>query len=111
MHVDDTRDEDDVGDQDTTYNDFSGLFEEAKRELYPGCTKFSALTFLVKLMHIKALNLWSNKSFDMVLELLSEAFPMGARLPKTHYEARRMLHELGLGFQKIDACKWDCALF
>ena len=83
MHVDDTRDEDDAGDQDRTHKDFSGLFKKAKRELYPRCTKLSALTFLVKLKHIKALNLWSNKSFDMLLELLSEAFSVSARLPKT----------------------------
>ena len=32
------------------------LFGEGHKALYPGCTKFSALTFLVKLMHIKVLN-------------------------------------------------------
>ena len=37
------------------------LFGEAHQTLYPGCTKFSALNFLVKLIHIKVLNGWSNK--------------------------------------------------
>ena len=32
------------------------LFNEVETRLYPGCKKFSALTFLVKLMHIKDLN-------------------------------------------------------
>lgn len=35
---------------------FGELFDEAQKELYPGCKTFSALTFLVKLMHIKVLN-------------------------------------------------------
>ena len=34
---------------------------------YLGCSKFSSLNFLVKLMHIKVINSWSNKSFDMLL--------------------------------------------
>ncbi|XP_060673894.1 uncharacterized protein LOC132804030 [Ziziphus jujuba] len=64
-----------IGDQDHRNKEFSGLFAEVESELYPGCTKFSALTFLVRLMHIKALNHWSNKSFSMLLELLKEALP------------------------------------
>ncbi|KAL6327397.1 hypothetical protein AAG906_019710 [Vitis piasezkii] len=87
------------------------LFSEAHRELYPGCTKFSALSFLVKLMHIKVLNRWSNKSFDMLLELLLDVFPDGANIPKSHYDAKKMLQDFGLGYDSIHACKYDCALF
>ncbi|KAL6311243.1 hypothetical protein AAG906_026804 [Vitis piasezkii] len=60
------------------------LFSEAHREF-----------FLVKLMHIKVLNRWSNKSFDMLLELLLD----------------KMLRDFGLGYDSIHACKYDCALF
>ncbi|XP_060674878.1 uncharacterized protein LOC132804486 [Ziziphus jujuba] len=100
-----------IGDQDHRNKEFSGLFAEVESELYPGCTKFSALTFLVRLMHIKALNHWSNKSFSMLLELLKEAFPEGTKLPKSYYKAKCTLHALGLGYEMIHACKWDCALF
>ena len=58
--------------------DISNIFEELMNEgrnlLYHGCTKFSSLNFLVKLMHIKVLNNLSNKSFDMLLESLKDAF-------------------------------------
>nr|XP_048328552.1 uncharacterized protein LOC125422128 [Ziziphus jujuba var. spinosa] len=100
-----------IGDQDHRNKEFSGLFAEVESELYPGCTKFSALTFLVRLMHIKALNHWSNKSFSMLLELLKEALPEGTKLPKSYYKAKCTLHALGLGYETIHACKWDCALF
>ena len=53
-------------DEDTT-NIFQDLLNEACNELYPGCFEFSSLNFLVKLMHVKVLNSWSNKSFDMLL--------------------------------------------
>ncbi|XP_060673886.1 uncharacterized protein LOC132804022 [Ziziphus jujuba] len=100
-----------IGDQDHRNKEFSGLFVEVESKLYPGCTKFSALTFLVRLMHIKALNHWSNKSFSMLLELLKEALPEGTKLPKSYYKAKCTLHALGLGYETIHACKWDCALF
>ena len=51
------------------------LLTEVEQELYPGCKKFSSLTFLVKLMHIKVLNKWTNKCFDMLVQLLNDAFP------------------------------------
>lgn len=51
-------------------NFFQNLINEAQNELYSGCSQFLSLNFLVKLMHIKVLNGWSNKSFDMLLELL-----------------------------------------
>ena len=52
--------------ESTTHGKFDYLLGEANKELYPGCKKFSALTFLVKLMHIKVLNRWSDKSFNML---------------------------------------------
>ena len=65
---------------------FYRLLKDAENELYPGCTKFSKLSFLVRLFHLKCLNGWSNKSFDMLLELLKEALLVGEMLPKNHYE-------------------------
>lgn len=92
-------------------NSFGDLLKEAERELYPNCTKFSTLSFLIKLLHIKVINRWSNKSFDMLLSLLKEAFPIGETLPKSHYDSWRMLRGLGLGYVSIHGCKNDCALF
>lgn len=56
-------------------------------------------------MHVKVLNGWSNKSFNMLLELLGEAFPSLNAIPHSHYEAKKILKELGLGFESIHACK------
>ena len=100
----------DVDEMDTS-NIFEELMKEARNPLYHGCTKFSSLNFLVKLMHIKVLNNWSNKSFDMLLELLKDAFPVGTYIPKSFYEAKRKLCDLGLGYDSIHTCKYDCVLF
>ena len=37
--------------------------------------------------------------------------PEGAYVPCSWYEAKKSITELGLGHQKIDACKNDCILF
>ncbi|XP_062085595.1 uncharacterized protein LOC133791693 [Humulus lupulus] len=90
---------------------FKELFEEAKKELYPGCSKFSSLTFLVKMMHIKVLNKLSNKAFDMILNIFREVLPNDHKIPSSHYEAKRMLCKLGLGYETIHVCENDCTLF
>ena len=58
---------------------------------------------MVKLMHVKVLNCWSDKSFDMLLQLLIDAFPKGSNIPKTYYDAKKMLRELGLWYNSIHA--------
>ncbi|XP_026416083.1 uncharacterized protein LOC113311461 [Papaver somniferum] len=90
---------------------FAKLLDEAEHELYHGCKDFSALTFLVELMHIKVLNQMSNKAFEMQLELLKEAFPKENRIPSSYYEANKLLGGLGMGYEAIHACQYDCALF
>ena len=54
---------------------------------HSGCSKFSKLSFIVKLLHLKVYNKWSNKSFDMLLDLLQQVLPNGGNLPKSHYKA------------------------
>ena len=46
----------------------------------------------------------------MLMELLKDAFPMCERLPSSNYEAKKIVNDLGLHYEKIDACKEDCAL-
>ncbi|GJR57661.1 protein kinase, ATP binding site-containing protein [Tanacetum coccineum] len=45
--------------------------------------------------------------FEMINE---ELFP-GAKLPKSHYEAKKPIKKVGLGYESIDACINDCCLF
>lgn len=89
---------------------FRQLLKDAQCALYPGC-KMSLLSAIVKLLHLKVLGKWSNKSFNMLLEFLNDILPEGHTLPSTLYGARKLLVEIGLGYEEIDACKNDCALF
>ena len=86
-------------------------FEELKSELWPGCKSMSSLNFLVKLMHLKVMHKWTNRSFDMLCQLLKISHPEGNKVPDSHYDARRKLRAIGLGYESIHVCKYDCALF
>lgn len=56
--------------------------------LYEGCVKYSRLSLLVKLYHIKCLCGRIHKAMTMVLELLKDAFEF-ANIPTSFDEANR----------------------
>ena len=90
---------------------FYNFLEDTEKELYPGCTKFTKLAFIIRLIHMKCLNGWSNKSFTMLLELLNEALPEGDNFPSNYYKVKKILRDLGLDYKKIDACPQNYMLF
>ncbi|XP_073130868.1 uncharacterized protein [Henckelia pumila] len=91
---------------------FYKLIDDSQKELYPGCKKFSKLAFIIRLLHLKCLGKMTNKIFDMLLDLLREAFSNAMNdLPKSYYEAEKLMRQLGLGYEKIDACPNDCTLY
>ena len=77
----------------------------------PGVKKFSIFSAIIVLFQFKTLCDWTNKSFTMLLQVLMDMLPLGAKLPKDHYEAKKIVRDLGLGYKKIHACPNDCMLF
>ncbi|XP_057447269.1 uncharacterized protein LOC130739062 [Lotus japonicus] len=90
---------------------FYGLLKDAEEKLYPGCQKFSKLSFIMRLFQMKCVYGWSNTSFDSLIKLLVEALPDGNVLPNSMYEVRKIIRDFGLDYVKIDACINDCILF
>ena len=93
---------------------FYSLLEDAETPLYLACqntSKMSKLSFLLKLLHIKMMNKVTGACMDMLIDFIREMLPEGAHVPRSWYEAKKSITELGLGYQKIDACKNDCVLF
>ncbi|KAI0498933.1 hypothetical protein KFK09_019831 [Dendrobium nobile] len=86
---------------------FANLMQDVGAELYPGCKTFSKLSFILKLFRLKCLHSWTARSFDMLLELLVDAFPKGVLLPKSTYEVKKIMKAFDLGYTKIDACPND----
>ncbi|KAG6423407.1 hypothetical protein SASPL_113802 [Salvia splendens] len=92
--------------------EFYRLIDDSNQHLYEGYAKFSKLSFIIRLLHLKCLGRLNNKVFDMLLDLLRDAFPDAmVGLPKSYYEADNLMKKLGLGYEKIDACPNDCTLY
>ncbi|XP_071735244.1 uncharacterized protein [Rutidosis leptorrhynchoides] len=89
---------------------YKKLLEECDKELYPGC-KYSNLSFTLHLYHIKCIGGISDKAFGMLLEPLKSTFPHLTSIPSSVSEAKKLTKDLGLGYEKIDACPNDCMLY
>ncbi|XP_075084162.1 uncharacterized protein LOC142167856 [Nicotiana tabacum] len=116
---DDETENDSIEEDNIKYNEepnihatkFYELLEDAETELYPGCKKVLKLSFVVKLLHLKCLNHWSNKSMDALLSFFKEVLPEESFVANSFYEAKKVLCDLSLGYTKIDACRNDCILY
>ena len=93
------------------FEKYEKLLKSAKQELYPGCEGFSMLTAIVELMHGKTKFRMSNQCFDYFLGVFKRMLPKDNCLPKDHKSAKKLLSGLGLGYEKIHACKNNCILF
>ncbi|XP_058763944.1 uncharacterized protein LOC131637364 [Vicia villosa] len=86
------------------------LAREREQPLYEGCRRYSRLSFLLKLYHIKCLCGLSEKAMTMILELIKDAFEY-ANIPSSLYEAKKSITKLGLNYLKIPACPNGCMLY
>ncbi|XP_055961889.1 uncharacterized protein LOC130015557 [Mercurialis annua] len=90
---------------------FYKLLKDSEQPIYNNC-KTSKLSALVNLLYIKSVGRWSNESFDMLLKLLKDKIlPIDSTLPESYYEAKKIIADLGLSYEKIDVCENDCMLY
>ncbi|GJS52407.1 hypothetical protein Tco_0625769 [Tanacetum coccineum] len=89
------------------------MLKDGQRPLFKGSKRFTSLSFITRLLHIKVLGGWSNKSCTMVLELFFEALEEigDVVIPKSYYEANKIVSDLGFSYETWDACPNDCMLF
>jgi len=86
------------------------FMHDGQQSLYEGCDKYSKLSFLLKLYHIKCLCRITDKAMSMILELLADAYDY-AKIPSSFYEPKKIINKFGLHYTKIDACPNDCMLY
>jgi len=88
------------------------LLKDMKTPLYPGSNeRYTKLSASLKLLQLKAKNHWTDKGFRELLEVLMDMLPEGNEIPRTTYEAKKIVCPMGLKFEKIHACKNDCIRF
>ena len=62
-------------------------------------------------VNVKARYGWSDKSFTSLLQVVHDMLPKENMLPKNHYQTKKILCLMGMGYQKIHACHNDCILY
>ena len=106
--VDDDRLEDMIRDAGAEYfaevHGYGSMSSDTKTPLYPGSTNFTRLSTMLRLMNLKEINEWTDKSFTELLQLLKDILPEGNSLPNRNYEAKKILCPMGMEYKKIHAC-------
>ncbi|KAG8478767.1 hypothetical protein CXB51_028628 [Gossypium anomalum] len=88
---------------------FYNLLNKMNEELYEG-SKYSKLSFCIRLLHLKCLGGWTGNSFTMLLEFLREMFSF-AKIPQSCQDMKRLIKDLGLRYDRIHSCPIDCMLY
>ncbi|XP_019178917.1 PREDICTED: uncharacterized protein LOC109174085 [Ipomoea nil] len=102
----------DVGEEFTNRsNELDELLNDSKPPLWPGGSKYTCLSAVLKLFNLKTGNGWSNKSFTALLDLINDMLPEDNGLPKSTYDAKKIMCPMGMEYEKIHACPNDCILF
>jgi len=91
---------------------YEGLQSDSKKPLYPGCKNcLTLLSTMLSLVNVKARYGWSDKSFTLLLQVVHDLLPEDNALPKSYYQAKKILCSMGMEYQKIHACPNDCILY
>ena len=69
------------------------------------------MKFVIEMLNVNVMTNLSNKGLDIMLELLIKILSKGNLVPRSTYEEKMILRDLGMSYEHIDACKNDCALF
>jgi hypothetical protein len=87
---------------DESATKFYKLVQDADKPLHDK-TQYSKLSAIVHLYNLKCVGGISNTIFTYLLEFINEIVPTN--------ETKKYLRDLGLGYEKIPACRNHCMLF
>ena len=84
---------------------------DSKKPLYLGCkNSLRLLSVVLSLVNVKARYGWSDKSFSSLLQVVHDMLPEENMLPKSYYQAKKILCPMSMDYKKIHTCPNDCIL-
>jgi hypothetical protein len=86
------------------------MLEAAQKPLH-GQTKVSQLDGIGRLMALKSQFGLSQDAFDSMLTVFGSMLPEDHILPKTMYQAMKILSALKMPYEQIHSCPNECILF
>ena len=85
---------------------------DLKKPLYPGSeNSLTLLSAVLSLVNEKAIYGWSDKIFSLLLQVMHNMLLEENTLPKSYYQAKKILCSMGMEYRKIHACPNDCILY
>jgi hypothetical protein len=79
--------------------------KDYETSLFSGYKKeHNKLHLVLILLQINASNGWSDKGFNELLQFLNYLLPKANVLPRSTYQAKKIICPLGLEVEKIHAC-------
>ncbi|CAA0819152.1 Unknown protein, partial [Striga hermonthica] len=90
---------------------FYDMLNAVDKELWPGCTTHSQLSFVARVMHMKAEHHMSERNYDDMMQLVSEVLHYDNTVPENFYKTKKLLRGMGLPVEKIDCCNNGCMLY
>jgi len=107
-HFDEGRREEE--EPEATAKAYYDMLAAAQQPLH-GHTKVSQLDAIGRLMAVKSQFTLSRDAFDVMLQVIGSMLPEGHILPKSMYEAQKLLRALKMPYEQIHACPKGCILF
>ncbi|CAM9000252.1 unnamed protein product [Rhodiola kirilowii] len=92
------------------YDKYQRLLVEAQAPIYVG-SKNTILDTISKVMRVKVDNGWSDKSFNDHLKLTKDLLLRGNIYPGSYHDVKRLLQDMGMGYEIIHACEYGCVLY
>jgi hypothetical protein len=89
---------------------FYDMFDVAQKPLH-GQTKVSQLYAIGRVMAFKSQYIVSRDAFDGLLTVIGSLLLDDHVLPKSMYEAQKLLRALKMTYEQIHACLKGCVLF
>ncbi|XP_057739900.1 uncharacterized protein LOC130957009 [Arachis stenosperma] len=90
---------------------FYKLMRSADEPLWDGCTKHTILSAVTQLVNLKSEFNMSESCYNRMVAIIKSMLPESEKLPEDFYRSKTMIQELGLGYEKIDACPNHCMLY
>jgi hypothetical protein len=90
---------------------FYNLLRDADKPLLDGCKKHTKLSAVTQLFNLTSDFFMSESCYERMIVIIKSMLPDSKRLPNNFYRSKRMVRELGLEYQKIDAYPNYCQLY
>ena len=108
--IDEDETDDALEDDHLSNEDLTMVIEESNIPLYEG-SQTKLLVAVLLLFNCFTIFGVSNACADKILNVITKLLPKDNKMPKSHWEGKKFLRNLGLSYKSIHACRNGCCLF